>query len=66
MAVDACGVPCHRPCNSQKSHNEGGVNAMRGGLRYQAIIAANSLIGSFVLWAVLLSMGGIAAAVLLR
>jgi len=49
-----------------KSHNEGGVNAMRGGLRYQAIIAANSLIGSFVLWAVLLSMGGIAAAVLLR
>ena len=39
---------------------------MRGGIRYQVIIAANSLIGSVILWAVLLTVGGLAATVLLQ
>jgi len=39
---------------------------MRGGVRYQVIIAANSLIGSVILWTVLLSVAGLMAAVLLK
>jgi hypothetical protein len=39
---------------------------MRGGIRYQVVIAANSLIGSVILWTVLLSIGGIVATVLLQ
>jgi len=39
---------------------------MRGGIRYQVVIAANSLIGSIVLWAVLLSIAGIVTTVLMH
>jgi hypothetical protein len=39
---------------------------MRGGIRYQVMIAANSLSGAVMLWAVVLSIGGIVATVLLH
>ena len=66
MPVCLCEIKYTRCETANKSHNGGGVNAMRGGIRYQVIIAANSLIGSVILWAVLLSIGGIIATVLLQ
>jgi hypothetical protein len=66
MVGNACEMKLACGVSAKKRQNGGGVNVMRGGLRYQVVVAANSLIGSVVLWAVLLAMGGIAATVLLR
>ena len=38
----------------------GGLGVMRAGIRYQVGIAASSLIGSFIVWTVLLSAFGVA------
>jgi len=53
-------------CSSANKNKLGGVNDMRGGLRYQVVIAANSLTGSIILWTGLLAIGAVIAALLVR